>query len=279
MTVHWPDVRVKPGFWLGPSGGLQPLPDLRGELSTQGYPRDWSVSIPAASPAEVAALYALAAHEVQFTTDLAGRRRAYISPTSPSGVGPLHWVTPYSQVTNLLPQRSVNGPFGWAGGNHSQGGPVALVDGMAGSSLQVVGTAYSPLFPVVPGRPVSVMAYVRARANSTAQLFLDWMPLGVPQDGLAPVTAASASTGSTTAPLPALRASATPPANAHVARLRVVNAAQVAMPAVTWTEGVPGRSAGQGCASVIVHDLQSTPTLARTGEAFEEVSFTVSEVG
>lgn len=279
MTVHWPDTRVKPGFWLGPTGDLQPLPGLRGELSTQNYPRDWSVSIPVASPAEVAALYAMAAHGVQFTTDLAGRRRAYISPTSPEGVGPAHWVTPYSQVTNLLPQRSVSGPHGWAGGSRSQGGPVALADGMAASSIQASGTQHSPLLPVVPGQSVTASVYARKSTSAAGAFRLDWMGLGAAQNGSPLSTAGSRAAVTTAAPLARLTVSATVPANVHLARLTLVGVPQYAMPAFTWTPEVQDRSAGQGCASVIVHGLQSTPTLARAGVAFEEVSFTVSEVG
>ena len=282
MSAHWPDTTVQPGYWLGPAGGLLPLPDLKGELSMQGHPRDWSVSIPQAWPTEVAALYAMAAHDVSFSVNLAGARRASVSPSSPAAsLGGLHWVTPYSRVANLLPMRSVDGPQGWAGASRFQGGPVALEDGMAASSIQLTGTgtSYSPLLPVVPGKRVTASVYARKAPDVAGTFRLDWMALGASQGDTPQSTAGSATVLTTAAPLARLVVSATVPANVHLARLTLVGVPQYAAPAFTWTRSVQPRSAGQGCPSAVVHDLSSTPLIAREGMVREEVSFTVSEVG
>src|SRR5699024_2655302 len=107
------------------------------------------------------------------------------------------------------------------------------------------GNDWSPLLPVVPGIPVAASIHTRALTGETARAFLEWMPLGAEQNGPATTVAATASTGATAAPLDRLTMTATPPANVHVARIRLTGAAQHARPCVTWTPQVqPWRPGG-----------------------------------
>lgn len=281
MTVHWPDTRIRPGYWLGTYGAMLALPDIKGDLSSAGVQREWSVTIPSASPAEVATLVDLAADGVEFRTNLGGLRRAVPPAHGPHG-GPFIWLTPWSTRTNILPPLSVSGPTGWAvtgaGAALSQGGPVVLEDGVAATSTQATfGTIwFSPLLPVVPGQQVTASAYVR-KGDSNTNFRIDWMNLGDEQDATTSTQVDSVPVTATAAPLPRQVVTATVPENVHVARIRIVGASQVASPAFTWTSEVQERSAGHGCLSAYVHGLTMTPRIAREGTLRHDVSFTVTE--
>lgn len=282
MSVHWPDQGIRPGFWLGPMGELFPLPDLKGDLSTSGYPREWSVTIPQASPAEVANLHLLAARDVAFELDLSDRRYAVMARNSPEmAKQALQWVTPYAKVSNLMPPRSVEGPAGWAGITASQGGPVLLSDGRAASSIvfSVPGWGFSPLLPVAPGEKVTAAVYARKAATHDSLFRLDWMGFGAAQNAGPLATAGSRTITTTGGTLERVSVTATVPNNAWAARITLRDTPQIAFPTFTWTESVQDRSAGQGVAGVVVHGLTSTPRFAWEGTIREDVSFTVSEVG
>lgn len=285
MSVHWPDQGIRPGFWLGPLGALAPLPDLQGDLSVSGYPRDWTVTIPQASPAEVANLHLLAGRDVAFELDLSDRRYAVMARNSPAmAKQSLQWVTPYSRVTNLLPPRSVEGPGGWLGSSPSQGGSASLSDGMAMSSVAFNVTAanspsYSPLLPVVPGMRVTAAAYARKATSHAGTFRLDWMAVGAAQNASPSSSGGTRSVTTTGGALERLSITATVPGGVHVARLTFLGVPQVVMPSFTWTETLQDRSAGMGVPGVVVHNLSSTPRFAWEGTLREDVSFTVSEVG
>lgn len=216
--------------------------------------RTWSCQISVSDPEEVGTLF-----------ELASLRQA------------LWMISDAAAAENILPPASSHGPHGWHNG--TLGGPVTLAgDGVAGTSIQVSGTAYSPLFPVVPGVPVSGVVNVRALSGSTGRVFLDWMPLGAPQNGAATATAASASTGTTAAPLPALSFAATPPANVHVARLRFTGVSQVARPAVRWQPSTDKWRPGGGAEAVYLPPPSQDVILTTGDRALSSYSYTVTEV-
>lgn len=216
--------------------------------------RTWSCQINASDPQAVGTLF-----------ELASLRQA------------LWMISDAAAAENVLLPASSCGPHGWHNG--TLGGPVALAgDDVAGTSIQVSSTAYSPLFPVVPDIPVSAVVNARARADSTARIFLDWMALGAAQNGPAASTPSSASTGTTAAPLPALRVGATPPANVHVARLRIVDAAQVARPAVTWKPATERWRPGGGAEAVYLPPPSQDVILTTGDRALSSYSYTVTEV-
>lgn len=272
------------GFWVGPLGGMVGLPGLRGSLSINGeYPREWDISLPGATAAEAGLLQPLCAHDVSFSTNLGGVRRARCSPTSPrTAAVPMHLVTPQAAVTNTLtPAASM-----WQGWTYSAGvtatpaGPVPTVDGQGATSVALAPNAQatyatSPTFPVVPGQPVTVSAYTR-RGSGLGTLRLQWVDVGTGAATDASFVTMTASTG----PLPRYTVSVpSVPAGQVAARIQIRGAILAANPAVTWTTGPQQWGAGQGCSAGILHGLSHSPSVAGLGNAHEEVSFTVSEVG
>lgn len=182
-------------------------------------------------------------------------------------------VSDAARVANVFTPAAALG-HGWSSG--SVGAPVALAGGgFAATSWQLPGAGSSPLVPVVPGMPVSASIHVRASAGQTASARLQWMTLG----GAVLGTAQTRTTSSTASPLPLLTFSATPPANAHVARLNVSNTAQIARPALTWTAAPQPWRPGGGAESVHLSPLSEDLILAWSdGRALSSYSYTVTEV-
>ena len=136
---------------------------LEGRVKAQARtvrPRQWSVDIGAATPAELADLLAFAGGEW--------------------GNGPFVWVSTDAPVTNLLtPEVSLCGPQAVFSSSVSRSGPMALGDGQwSGASLTAtdptgtlwVGASKAPT-PVLPGVPVTASAYA---IGDGAKVRLHW---------------------------------------------------------------------------------------------------------
>lgn len=238
-------------------------------------------------------------------TNLAGRRRVYVNPRAARswqcsidysqasevatlieleslGV-PMVMVSDAASAVNVLAPGASLGPDGWvtSAASLSQGGPVALEDGVAGSSVQASmgagGVAFSPLLPVVPGMVVTASVYAR-RSLTAASFRLDWMDLGTAQDG--PARDSTASTVSTTAaPLPRHVITATVPDGVHVARLRLTHVGQWARPALSWTPGVVPWVPGEGAEAVHLSPVGLDWHRATADQHHVGASYTVTEVG
>lgn len=235
------------GYYLGPLGALQWLPDAVGRLerasgrketvrtSVNGAQRvfraprinrTWQVEIPDCEPWEYAALMDLDRH----------------------GSPPWWWIDPHAATHNLA-------PMSWGAGNG--GGAMQTVDGhtfqasytyaSAAAAIQVQAGA-----PVVPGVPVTVSGWVRAFAGNTAKL---WAGL-YDAAGNSISTVGAATTVSNAAQ--GVRQSVTflnPPANAVTVRVGHDRAAQVAGLAATWTKATTSYLPGMGCATAYLTDL------------------------
>lgn len=226
--------------------------------------RTWEVTLrPGSRPKDLAALVALAAGEW--------------------GRGPFLFASEWAQVTNLLTPRTAAldvGPV--APSTFSVAGPLLLADGSAAGRHLAAGGAgvYFPLaggavedVPVEPDVPVTASAYT----TTTGILRIQWFTAA---GSLITQTAPSSQT--TDAPT-RLSLTATPPAGAALARMRVQVGAGgvVARPAFTWTPELLPYYPGQGVSRVRVAGLSLDVLAAWLGAGGQRagLTFTVEEVG
>lgn len=227
-------------------------------------PRQWSVDIGAATPADIANLLAFAGGEW--------------------GNGPFVWVSVDAPVTNLLtPEVARCGPQAVFSSSVSRSGPMALGDGQwSGASLTTsdpggtlwVGASKAPV-PVIPGQPVTASAYV---IGAGAKVRLHW----VAADGSAMSgTVVSSPSGTAGAPK-RLHATGVPPAGAVSCTLSTTGAPQITRPAITWTSTLFDWHPGEGCQKAVIHGLSRNVILALREPAYgrySNASFTITEVG
>lgn len=292
-AVGWTDPRIRPGFHIGPLGGLIALPDLKGSLShnsglasevrhnpltgrarvvvREGGAREWSCSIPSAYPDEVANLRAVA--------------------RGAAGIAPMWWLTPEATGQNLLTEDASHWLDGWeviAPGppaippNLTRGGNVLTDGGVAlGSALfDYTGASWlyqSMVVPVADGIPFVASVCLRAASSQTAQIRIVWTDGSGADLGSGYVTAG---TTNVLSPLVRVVAQGAPPPGAAGARIQIRRAVQAARPQFTWGSLPATWSAGEGCQSGWLHSLESEPLDAAGpgGLQRKAVSFTVTEV-
>lgn len=220
--------------------------------------REWDIAMSGADPERAAAFQALAlgAH----------------------GVGPFVFVDPYAQVTNLLtPRQSLLDPAVLTSAATSTRAVVPGLGSMPAArtkSGQVARFGYGT--PVVPGRAVTVSAWVMS--TSTVTLSAQCMRA----DGTWTTTGAESYTGLSSGRW--ISATVVPGPESAQVDLRVSSAAQdtVVCPSITWTREPLDWSPGRGAAQVVISGLQEEFSRAephRMGERRIDYSATVTEVG
>lgn len=237
---------------------------LEGRVKAQARtarPRQWSVDIGAATPADIANLLAFAGGEW--------------------GNGPFVWVSVDAPVTNLLtPAIASCGREALYSATTSVGGPMALGDGtFSGRSLLAdSATAWSFVgesrVPVIPGQKVTGSMTV---IGAGAVVRLTWYGA----DGLTISHAESSVTGVAGSPR-RIHVTGTPPVGAVSCLLATRGALQAARPAITWTDTLFDWHPGEGCPKAVIHGLSRQVILALRDPSYgrySNASFTITEVG
>lgn len=237
---------------------------LEGRVKAQARPlsrRLWKVQVSTVTPRNLGALAAFAGGEW--------------------GRGPFIWVSEDAPVTNLLtPEQSTCDPSTIYTAGVTATGPLNLgSDGWAGRTFTNSTPSTTFYFgsqgaPVIPGQKVTASAYL---VGAGAAVQIRWAD--------AAGTFLSFSTGpasGVTGVAKRLALTATVPANAALAQVQAVNAAQGARPALTWTETPFEWSDGQGCPKAVISGLDRQLILALRTPGYgrySDASFTITEVG
>lgn len=220
--------------------------------------REWEVSMTKARPRHAAAFQALCVG-------------AY-------GEGPFAFCDPLAQVTNLLtPRQSLLDPGSLSRGSASYTRTQVPGFGDMPSILNLSGTRRIGIgTPVLPGRPVTVSAWVVCPdpVTVTAQCmnaFGGWTNNSKSKSAAAPSGAW-------------VHATVVPSFEAAQVDLRIdaASAVTIACPAITWTPQPMPWSPGRGAAQVVVHGLQENIEQASPwGDGRQRLSYsaTVTEVG
>lgn len=237
---------------------------LEGRVKAQARPlsrRQWSVKVDTATPREVGALAAFAAGEW--------------------GRGPFIWVSADAPVTNLLtPEQSLCDPSTLYTAGVTATGPLNLgADGWAGRSFTNPAPSTTFYFgnqgaPVLPGQKVTASAYL---VGAGAAVQIRWADASG-----AFISFSTSAAGGVAGTAKRLSVTAAPPANAALAQVQAVNAAQGARPALTWTDQVFEWADGQGCAKAVLSGLNRDLVLALRESLYgryADASFTITEVG
>lgn len=238
---------------------------LEGRVKAQARtarPRQWSVDIGAATPADLANLLAFAGGEW--------------------GTGPFVWVSADAPVTNMLtPEVSLCGPSAVYGTASAIGGPMVLGDGaMAGRSLVPTAPGSHVLIgairaAVVSGQPVTGSAWVIGNTSTYARLaWYDAAGNLISDTRGTPIRVAGDPRRATV--------TGVPPAGAAGCLLSIYGAQQIARPAVTWTDTVFDWQPGEGCPKAVIHGLSKQLILALRNPSYgrySNASFTVTEMG
>lgn len=270
--------------YVGPLGGLQEVEclsglsvsparkrvwseDITGAPVVTVFPgsyRVWSCDIGAAHPSELQALQDLVASQGQ----------------------PWWLVTCNAETTNLLTpaaSRWVGWDVVWGDPSPApaiyQSGRVQVSDqgdessAPLSSTMEYTGDEWvyqSPAVPVIPGRWVTVSAFLSANGQIR--------PAWVDGNGEVLSTGSVAAVGSGSMRL--LRAASTslPPVNAAGVRLQIRRASQAAMPAITWSDDRLPPTEGAGCASAVLGDVAETVINANPTIALSSYRFEVREV-
>lgn len=218
------------------------------------------------------------------STDLVARALAFSE--GEHGRGPWWWVSDWASTTNVLtPDMAMMRQVPVSAAT-TAGGPMRLPGGdVAGSSLLLLpGQTLWPLgdntrsVPVVPGRPVTVSAWVEGGTGTyiLAQLL----------DSSGAVLRSVTKTRLSTAGSAPERLSVTLDAmeGEHLVRFMVRNTTgsiRVSRPAVTWTRELRDWGVGAGCAQTVAIDFSVDPQMLRSvrGTDHAAVSFKIVEVG
>lgn len=198
-----------------------------------GPARTWDVGLSAASPDDLAVLGML-------TAGVYGR-------------GPFWFVDPWAERTNLLSPRAAmpgyGNEFAYSTSTGTAGaasipplGPVPAVTAAAATYLWF---AYGT--PVVPGKPVTVSAYVRGSgAGELMAVFLDATGATIATQAATYTTPGNWQRKHVTAPAT--------PAGAVQVRIRITSSSgyAAALPAVTWMDRLTPYAPGQGAPRVIL---------------------------
>lgn len=223
-------------------------------------PRQWSVDISTATPADMGALFAFSAGEW--------------------GIGPFVWVSTDAPVTNLYTPAVASCDPDVMPSDATAAGPMDLGDG------SYAGRSYMPsgqfMFfgavgdvPVLPGVPVTGSAYVLGAGAAARVNFYGSDGLRIGEPITSAVTATSGS------PVRS-HVTAMPPANAVSALVSIENTTQAARPAVTWTGRLFDWADGAGCPKAVIHGLSRDVVLALREPnygRYANASFSIREVG
>lgn len=216
--------------------------------------RTWEASLGLATPGQLAGLQWLADY----------------------GTAPFVWFGPDAVMRNVL-DPAVGG---LVSGTHSGlEGPLvevepdvwvksAVPNGVSSVALPYRSGFLDPV-PVMPGRPVTVSAWLR---GSVSRIDIAWRNLAG--------AILSSSAGTATA-RPALRRASrtlTPPAGA-VQMTVTFFGDQIAGPAISMTDRLTSYSPGKGCGRAVVHGLSEALVMATDQQAYSSASFTITEVG
>ena len=226
-------------------------------LAARGH-RSWSVSTSAASPLELANLAAVARGDF--------------------GSGPFWWLDEWAQQSNLLDPRDAAIEVPW--GASTLGGPVVLPGGpvvarhvRTGSALDNWSTSpfgdYSRA-PVIPGRDVTVSAWLDSAAKGLRYVFQDAAGSAVGGIGVVSGTASGWHRVARTVPAPAGAASVV---------IGQAGTGGLAAPAVTWTSEVREYGPGAGARNVIVTSFSQDVRAAWKGAMYSDQSYQIMEVG
>lgn len=268
MTVYLGRLGRMIELWSTPSSQVEAEDPYSFQVTVEGNRRaqrkatgrrTWSVSAEYSTPADVGVL-----------SDFA---------TGAWGPGPWVFIPADAPNANLLtPQAASCDPSaGWRVSN-SAGGPLLTPDGWAPRSVQNNDITEVLWFgdeyvPVLPGRPVTVSAYVRGAGAAVRIYWYD--------EAGANVTSSTSTVTATAGSVVRSWVTATPPAGAVSLRVRAVNAAVGTRPSVTWGDVLHPWADGRGCLKAVVHAASSDSFLAGegAGRQFSSLSYTVTEVG
>ena len=134
-----------------------------------------------------------------------------------------------------------------------------------------------PPVPVIPGKPVTVSAAMRARPGQAApRLGLEWVDAA---GARLPQSVATPDVSSTTQPLPRVHATFTAPLNAVAARMVFFGADQVAAPAVTLTPDLRPYGEGDGAPQVVPTAASMRHLLLTAHGTYSSHDLVLQEVG
>lgn len=245
----------------------------------------------------------------QFTTTLEGKRKAQVLPgedrrvwdlglgnvTTPDqaavlrdlasgawGYGPFVFVPAEGPNTNMLsPGVASCDPVAGLSPVNEPGGPMLTDDGWAPRSIARVdppgyvhfgGDGITGASPVLPKQTVTASAYVEGEGAATQVAWWD-----------AEGRYLSADTSSVRAPagLAVVRSwvTATAPAGAVFASVRAFNAVRAARPALSWSDRLLPFVDGRLAQKVVVDQVSSDLVYTLPGRTYQNLSFTVTEVG
>lgn len=244
----------------------------------------------------------------QFTTTLEGKRKAQVLPgahrriwdlglgnvTTPDqvavlrdlasgawGHGPFVFVPAEGPDTNMLaPGVAACDPVAGLNPENEPDGPLLTEDGWAARSLSAIdppgtiyfgGTGPSASAPVIPGQPVTASAYIYGAGGIVNIAWLD-----ATGQYLSQVNSSVAAAGHE-----AVRSyvTAVPPAGAAWATVRARNAIRATMPALTWGDQLLPFADGRLAQKVVVDQVSSDLVYTLPGRTYQNLSFTVTEVG
>lgn len=247
---------------------------------------------------------------ISFGSTLGGRRVGQIAPGNPKrawqnqlsdastpgqvgavmsfingewGNGPFVYVSADAPGSNLLtPAAASCDPKEFiptSGAVVTSVGPMLTPDGWAGRSFakNTVNGIFLGLdmVPLIPGQAVTVSAYVRGTGGAV-RLF--WYDAAGAQISFVTSTVTAGASDVVRSFI-----TATPPSNAVSFRPAVNSqVTQVTRPAATWSDGLLGWGAGQGCTKAVPHGASSDLIMASRdprGGRYSNLGFTVTEVG
>lgn len=192
------------------------------------------------------------------------------------GTAPFVWFGPDAVMRNML-DPAVGG---LVGGTHSGlEGPMvevepdvwvksAVPNGVSSVALPYRSGSLDPV-PVMPGRPVTVSAWLR---GSVSRIDIAWRNLA------GAIVSSSAGTATARPSLQRASRTLTPPVGAVQMTITYFGD-QVAGPAVSMTDRLNSYSPGKGCKRVVVHGLSEALVMATADVAYSSASFTITEVG
>lgn len=219
--------------------------------------REWSCSLPLATPEESQHLKAIA--------------------SGVFGLGPFAWVPVQATATNVLSLgASMPGPShrSWSGAGDASG--AWQVPGLGLVRHSVVADGATVILgagtPVVPGLPVTGGAYVSGTEATRVVLQLMDASGSIVVSQLAPGSAAVAA-GRFTATVDVA------PPSVVSARLAITGAMQVGLPSISWTPRAAAWVPGGGSTQVIVEGFDADVKHVSDWQGvLEDVSFTVKEL-
>ena len=219
--------------------------------------RSWSIDYGVEHPRDYAVLDALARWE-----------------------SPLVWVGALAQATNLLtPEQATLQSAEFAGGAGARAGlldvggmpVVTWAGGPSGGQVNITG---DQRVPVRAGVPVTVSIWgQRAAANTSARLSY-WF-----RDATGAQVEAETLSGSSSDDLVRRSWTLTPPPGAATLSVLIRDAAILALPQVTWTDGPVDWAPGRGVHRVVVVPGSESPIVAHRRQVLTGAAYTILEVG